>query len=306
MLLPVLSPLFCVCCFSIVETKGTRGRCGGAWAQPCSASCLTGSSSTPAVLGAEVEQDGGEAAAAWKGRRPLVCHLGVSPRTWTPHGTVLSNTGLFFYLEKEDERVAAGRRQTNFYTRWRALFFFSFFPKRMPRCSDGPCWYFDKAVVLSLCTVRCPCLIFLHFQHLSNSDGLHGPWECLTQRILPEWVFLKLLTGKIAPPTPRHPPCVFQHQIETIYYFLLSKEGIFSEPEPYYITPHCICWLHFPFFSAFIFLFVRRQIATQSLSLVGQNISSHGVGQQRLYRAFLQFRATCQTIHMLCSRQHSG
>lgn len=43
------------CCSSIIETKGTEGRCGGAWAQLCSAFCLTGGS-----LPEEAERDGGE------------------------------------------------------------------------------------------------------------------------------------------------------------------------------------------------------------------------------------------------------
>lgn len=48
------------CCSSIIETKGTKGRCGGAWAQLCSAFCLTGGS-----LPEEAERDGGEGRGGW-------------------------------------------------------------------------------------------------------------------------------------------------------------------------------------------------------------------------------------------------
>lgn len=150
--------------------------------------------------------------------KPLASHIFISPRTWTPHGTVLSNTGLFLFLffwiwkKKTKESPRDGDNPTFIRGGVRSYFRFSEEDATMLRDSPtGPCWYFDKGVVLSSCTVRRPCLIFLHFQHLSNSDGLHRPWECLIQCILPEWVFLKLLTGKIGfffPPTS-----VFQLQI---------------------------------------------------------------------------------------------
>lgn len=44
-----------ICCSSISKTKGTKARCGGAWAPLCSAFCLTGASSLE-----EEERGGGE------------------------------------------------------------------------------------------------------------------------------------------------------------------------------------------------------------------------------------------------------
>lgn len=66
-LLPVVV-FFCVYCFSIIKTKGTRGRCGGVWAQLCSASCLTGGS-----MPEEMEWGGGE-----RGRSLLLTSLHLS------------------------------------------------------------------------------------------------------------------------------------------------------------------------------------------------------------------------------------
>lgn len=141
-LLPVLSffPPLCVCCFSIVETKGTRGRCGGAWAQPCSASCLTGAS-TPAE--AEVERDGGEAAAAaaWGG--------GGGGRL-SPHtSSFLRGPGLrtalsyptrvcfFIWEKKTKESPRDGDNPTFIQGRVRSFFAFRRRRHDAPRFSDG-------------------------------------------------------------------------------------------------------------------------------------------------------------------------
>lgn len=171
------------CSSSIIETKGTEGRCGGAWAQLCSASCLTGGS-----LPEEAERDGGEGRAEGSPPPPL-----LPSSLWGTglfKGTVKSNTGLVLGGQKRNGDKASPRAETtNFYTRS-----CDSFPRR---CHDAPrflnrtmflFWYKCGVVLYSTSFL----FNFLHFRHLSISNDLHWPWECLILCILPEWVLRNL------------------------------------------------------------------------------------------------------------------
>lgn len=113
------------CCSSIIETKGTKGRCGGAWAQLCSAFCLTGGS-----LPEEAERDGGEGRV--EGSPPLLpsCLWGTGLLR------ALSNlTRVCFWEEKNKkwrQKVTAGGDKQLLYT------VVCFFSKKMPWCSTIP------------------------------------------------------------------------------------------------------------------------------------------------------------------------
>lgn len=154
---------------------------------------------------------------------------------------------------------------------------------------------------------------FLHFQHLSISNDLHRPWECLIQCILPEWVFWKDFFDR---KDLIFFPAVFQNRQN---YLLFSKEAT-SQNKAFCTTPQ---WNSFLFLFCFLFLFfsplsfhsVWWQVRTWSFGIFPNRSDKHfqptlatnlltctNVCRQ----AFLQCRATCQTIKMPCSRQSSG
>lgn len=90
-------------------------------------------------------------------------------------------------MEEKRQKVAAGRRQPTFIQGHVFLLF-------QRRCHDAPrfldrtmfiFWYRCGVVVLYSTLFL---LNFLHFRHVSISNDLHRPWECLIQCILPEWV----------------------------------------------------------------------------------------------------------------------
>lgn len=173
------------CSSSIIETKGTKGRCGGAWAQLCSAFCLTGGS-----LPEEAERDGGEGRA--EGTSSSTSFISLSLRNGTLKGTVKSNTGLVLGGEKtkNGDKESPRAETTNFYTRSCVSF-----PRR---CHDAP-RFLDRTMFLFW--YKCGVVVlystlfsfnFLHFRHVSISNDLHWPWECLILCILPEWVLRNL------------------------------------------------------------------------------------------------------------------
>lgn len=127
-----------------------------------------------------------------RGEEAFSLHLFISLRTWTPNGTVKSNTGLFLPGgRKKKTKSRRGTETTHFYTRSCV----SLISKKMPWCSEillpGQCSYFDKRCGVVVVYSTLFLSNFLHFQHLSISNDLHRPWECLIQCILPEWVFWK-------------------------------------------------------------------------------------------------------------------
>ena len=123
--------MFCLCCCSFIETKGTRAACGGA---ACSTSCLTGASSPDGL-----ERGRGERTLCFFIFSFLIFSEDLEDSQWHCR---ISNTGRGFSWggggETWDKRgregggkgVAAGRRQATFYT-WLFVFFsFFFIPRR--------------------------------------------------------------------------------------------------------------------------------------------------------------------------------
>lgn len=115
----------------------------------------------------------------------------ISLRNGTLKGTVKSNTGLVLGGEKQNGDKKSPRAETtNFYTRS----CFSF-PRR---CHDA-LRFLDRTMFLFW--YKCGVVVlystlflfnFLHFWHVSISNDLHWPWECLIPCILPEWVLRNL------------------------------------------------------------------------------------------------------------------
>lgn len=114
----------------------------------------------------------------------------ISLRNRTLKDTVKSHTGLVMGGEKKMETKSPRAETTNFYTRS-----CDSFPRR---CHDAP-RFLDRTMFLFW--YKCGVVVlystlflfdFLHFRHVSISDDLHWPWECLILCILPEWVLRNL------------------------------------------------------------------------------------------------------------------
>lgn len=178
----------------------------------------------------------------------------------------------------------------------------------------GQCSYFDKRCGVVVVYSTLFLSNFLHFQHLSISNDLHRPWECLIQCILPEWVFWKDFFDR--KDLIFFFPCGFPEQTK---WFTFFQRGNFSEQS---ILHHTSMeqFLFLILLSVFVFFplsfhSVWWQVRTWSFGIFPNRCDKHfqptlatnlltctNVCRQ----AFLQCRATCQTIKMPCSRQSSG
>lgn len=324
-LLPVLSffsPL-CVCCFSIVETKGTRGRCGGAWAQPCSASCLTGAS-TPeeAEAEAEVERDGGEvaAAAAWGGKEgSCLTPLHFSEDLDSARHCLIQHGSVFFIWEKKTKESPRDGDKPNFYTRSRA--FFLRFPKKAPRCSEILRRDNVDILIKVWCCRRVQYIVHVWFFCTSNiyltPMASADPGNALFNVFCQNEYFWNCWQERLD-----SPPSVFQHLIKPFTIFSFQR-GNFSEQETYCAVDQLTTLIiFFLLLSVFVFLplnFIgygdklEHDPLVSFQIVVGKKISSHRAGRQFVNtqpvfidKPFFSAVLHVKQLKMLCWRQHSG
>jgi len=205
-----------MCRFSTIETKGTRGGCGGAWPQLCSACCLTGGS-----LLEEVEQDGGERVSPSLGGTGLLM-------------TLSNLTRVCFWGRKERRhKVTAGRRQPTF-IQGREFFL----PKKMSWCSEIPLRENVHILVYVWCSSFVQYIVLVQFfalQHVSIFNDLHRPRKCLIQCLLPNeyWAILRCPGDQTS-------------------WFTIFQRGNFSEQS----ISHLTSMEHLPFHNFFILLSV--------------------------------------------------